>query len=94
VRFDRRERRSRGTDPKPFRFGLQAVFVIVTVICVWLAVATWQPVFAVGGIGVAGAFLWHRGRLRRSTLQMTLGAVLVALAVLGGPMILGLLELL
>jgi hypothetical protein len=91
VRFDRRDRQGRATDPKPFRFGLQALFVIVTAICVWLAVATWQPLFAVGGIGVAGAFVWHRGQLRRSTLQMTLGALLVGLAVLGGPMILALL---
>ena len=91
MRFDRRERRIIPTGPKPFRFGLRTVFLVLTAVCLWLAIATWEPMFAVGAMALAGALLWHRGQLHQSTLQMALGAILAALAVLGGPMIFDLL---
>ena len=83
--FNKRERRILLAAPRPFRFGLRTIFLVVTVVCVWLAVATWEPVVAIGVMATAGAVLWYRGQIRYSTFEMALGAILVALAVLGAP---------
>ena len=82
MRFDRRETRKLPETPRPFRFGLRAVFALVTVIGVWLVVARWQPVFAFWLVAMAGVAIGHRGQFRDSTFQMGLGALLIALAVL------------
>jgi hypothetical protein len=77
------------TDPQPIQFNIRLIFVVMTVICVWSAIAPVVPALAVVVCGIAGCVFYMRGVARDHGGAIAIGVLLIVLSVCALPMLPG-----